>query len=128
MTPGEAAHRLEFHTQPVPGSFLGMLRPYQSLDPAVLDDLLATLHACADAFGLDPMPRALVSAVWTISCFGRAWALAPDGALRRNGLLAEEDRQRIEACLDEFDWKIAMLLNDGQAIDRAMRDDGARGD
>ena len=39
--------------------------------------------------------------------FGRAWELAPDGMLRRNGLIAAPDVERLEAWLDGADDRTA---------------------
>jgi hypothetical protein len=66
-----------------------MLRPYQGLHQEVLDDVLDALRARADALTEPRLDRHLVTALWAIQHFGRAWALEPDGMLRRNRLISE---------------------------------------
>jgi hypothetical protein len=120
MTIDEAAKRLAFHVQPEAGSFLYMLRPYQGIRDDILSDVKATLRACAPRFSADNLPRELVHGLWAISYFGRAWALEPEGMLRRNGLITDGDQRKLAGFLEHFDYAVAMLL-DG-AVDAAFAD------
>ena len=110
MSPDEAVQRLDFHTQPEPGSFLEMLRPYRGLRDDILEDVSRSLRACAPLFGEDRVPRNLLSSVWTISFLGRLWALEPDGMLRRNGLIDKYDLKRLGTFLEHLDWAVFKLL------------------
>jgi hypothetical protein len=110
MTPAEGMQRLMFHTQPEPGSFLHMLRPYRGLDANVMRDVSQSLRACAERFLEEQIPRELVSAAWALSHLGRLWALEPEGMLRRNGLITDEDLATLTAFLDRFEHAVMMLL------------------
>jgi hypothetical protein len=72
MTAQEAVARLVFHTLPEPGSFLGMLRPYQGLHQDVLDDVLDALRACVDVLTEPRLDRDLITAPWASVARGRS--------------------------------------------------------
>ena len=95
-----------------------MLRPYQGLSVDALADVKESLRACAPRFSEDRLPRELVHALWAISYFGKFWALEPEGMLRRNGLISDDDQKKLAKFLERFDYAVAMLL-DG-AIDEAF--------
>ena len=113
MTCDEAIERILFHARPEPGAFLEMLRPYHGLRDEVLVELKACLRTAALRFVDRTLPRELVSALWAISYFGRLWALEPDGMLRRNCLISDNDLARLRAFLDHFDYAVAILLEGG---------------
>lgn len=113
MTPEDAIKRLEFHAQPEQGSFLYMLRPYSGLRADVLADLHAALVAATPCFSNPELPTGLVSALWAISHYGRAWALMPDGMLRANQLINDADLATLESFLSDFDDAVARLLDGG---------------
>lgn len=110
MTPEDATRRLAFHATPEPGSFLTMLRRYRGLDEVVLEDLDEALRASADRLSAAPLPRELVSALWTISHLGRALAVDPCSALRRDERMAPAEQARLAAFMAAFDEAILELL------------------
>lgn len=110
MTPDEAARRLVFHTLPEDGAFLGMLRPYRGLRPEILRDVETALRVIAPRLGEDSLPRELVSALWSIAHLGRAWALEPEGMLRRNGLVNDPDLETLDTFLNRFSYAVMCLL------------------
>jgi hypothetical protein len=110
MTPDEAIQRLIFHTTPEDGAFLGMLRPFKGVRPEILADAEAALRAVAARLGQDSLPRELVSALWTLVHLGRAWALEPEGMLRRNGLITDADIETLATFLDRFSYAVMCLL------------------
>lgn len=111
MSPDEGIQRLAFHTQPQPGSFLHMLRPYKGLQDAVIADVSRSLRACAVRFGEECVSRELMSSVWAIVHLGRSWALEPDGMLRRNGLIGEDDQAKLAAFIRRFESAVMLLLD-----------------
>jgi len=119
MTPAEAAQRLIFHTIPDEGSFLNMLRPYDSLRHDILADVLDALRACVPEITADAVPRDLMSALWAISHMGRSWALAPGGMLRRNHLISADDQKTLDTFLERFDYAVYALL-EGWSVDQAF--------
>lgn len=110
MTPEQAAQRLAFHAQPDAGSFLNMLRPFEGIDEAVLQDVMAALDSCAPALCRESIARDLLSAIWAISRLGRLWALEPGGTLRRNALISDADVARLDAFIESFDLKVLELI------------------
>lgn len=110
MTPEDAARRLAFHATPEPGSFMAMLRPFRGLDELILEDLDEALRASADRLAGAPLPRDLVSALWTISHLGRALAVDPCSTLRRNQLITPAEQARLAAFLASFDEAVLELL------------------
>jgi len=115
MKPSDATKRLIFHAQTVEGSFLNMLRPYRGLHDDVLDDVLVALRGSATIISAESVPRDVASALWAISYFGRLWALAPAGMLRRNELISEADQIKVAAFLERFDYAVLTLLEGGPA-------------
>ena len=71
-----------------------MLRPYRGLRDDVLADVKASLRACAPLFSKDRLSREL-STLWAISFFGRFWALEPEGMLRRNNLITDDEQNQL---------------------------------
>jgi hypothetical protein len=110
MTPDDAIKRLIFHAEPEPGAFLDMLRPYSGLRDEVLIDLKTSLRAAAPRFAEQHLPRELVSALWELLYCGWLWALVPGGMLRRNHLISDADRKRLEDFLENFGMAVTMLL------------------
>ena len=111
MTPDEGVERLSFHTQPEPGSFLNMLRPYKGLQDEILADVARSLRACAERFTSEALPRELVSALWALSHLGRSWALEPDGMLRRHRLITEADQAKLADFFSHFEYAVMLLLD-----------------
>ncbi len=111
MTPEDAAKLLIFHSTSQPGGFLAMLRPYRGLRVELLDDVMASLRACAPLLMAPDVPRDLVSAVWGISFLARSWALCPEGMLRRNHLIADADLVTLSDFLERYDYAVMMLLD-----------------
>jgi hypothetical protein len=62
-------------------------------------------------FGDDCVPRELMSSVWAIAHLGRSWALEPEGMLRRNGLISEDDQVKLAAFISRFEYAVMMLLD-----------------
>lgn len=120
MTPDEACKRIIFHSQPEPGAFLEMLRPYGGLREDILIDLKGALRAAAPVFAKNEVPRELAAALWAISHLGRSWALEPGGMLRSNHLISDADLARLDEFLHQFGYAVFTLF-DG-AFDEAFAD------
>ena len=123
MTPEQGMNRLVFHTQPDAGSFLDMLRPYRGLRDDVLEDVMDALRACAPTLSGEQVPQRLVTALWAISHLGRSWALEPDGMLRSNQLISDDDQAKLAAFLQRFEYAVMMLL-EGVIEEEAFAVDG----
>ena len=124
MTPEQAIDRLLWHTHPESGAFLEMLRPYRgTLDVDVLRDVESAVRAALPVLSESEVPRRLVSALWTIVHYGRMWALDPDGMLRRNNLINDQDRETLESFMSCLSLAVALVF-DG-AIDAGLNELGS---
>ncbi|RSN30667.1 hypothetical protein DL990_22100 [Amycolatopsis sp. WAC 01416] len=74
----------------------------------------AALRALTDQ--ANSVPREVVSAVVGICHFARAWGVAPDGMLRGNGLIGDEDAARLEKWIWTISYALSMIL-DGDAAE-----------
>lgn len=54
--------------------------------------------------------REIVQTVWSLSWYGRAWGLHPDGMLQRNKLITAEDAKRLELWIDTVEQTALGLL------------------
>ncbi len=95
---------------PQPGSFASMLRPYRGLREEVLQDLWGALRVCAPRIASESVERELLAALWAIGHVGRTWALDPDGMIRRNNLIADDELTKLSEFLYRFDYCVLMLL------------------
>lgn len=103
------------------GGFLGSLRPFRgSLTERNFHEVMACLRVLAVDLGdRETLDRDVVADLWAIVHLGRAWALAPGGMLRRNRLITEDDRERMEAWLDTVSYAVLTLL-DGAGEEEAF--------
>ena len=95
--------------------FLQSLRPYRgSLDKAAMDHVTQCVDAVAEhlktAVKLD---RAVINSLWGIVTYGRAWAIHPEGMLRRNNLISEDDIAMLSDWLDDLAERVAFMLDGG---------------
>lgn len=121
----EAKERLAFHCGSDPRiqdpryteGFLSTLRPYSELRRDVMDDVRACFKVVREHLADSPsLDRDLVNSLWGIVHFGRAWAIDPDGMLKRNNLISEHDSKELECWLNDLSHDIAMEL-DGNGSD-----------
>ncbi len=105
------------------GGFLGSLRPFRgSLTEENFHEVMACLRVLADDLGDgETLDRGVVSDLWGIVHLGRAWALAPGGMLRRNGLISQDDQERLGSWLETISYAVLMLL-DGAGAEEVFGD------
>jgi len=120
MTLDAAREQLGFHSGADPriddprweNGHLSTLRPYRGLRPDVMANVMECVDSIAehlrDAAELD---RHIVSSLWGIVHFTRAWALHPEGMLKRNRLITAEDAATLEEWLSTLSYRIALLLD-----------------
>lgn len=77
--------------------FLGMLRPFNG---TLLEDnfheVMAIIKVLSEEISLKMLDREIVTDIWAICHLGRAWAIHPEGMLRKNGLITEDQVQTID--------------------------------
>lgn len=94
--------------------FLGSLRPFSGeLQESYFHELMAVVRALSGEFGKPALNRELIACLWSITHLARAWAVEPDGVLRRNGLIADEQVARMERWLDLISYAVMILLENG---------------
>jgi hypothetical protein len=110
MMPDEASHLLLVHGAGAPtddgdcelleDGMLGMLRPYRGLVEANYHAVMRALLVLAASGGT--VDRRVVRSVWMICERGRAWGVAQEGLLRRNGLIAPADVAWLDRALSDI--------------------------
>jgi hypothetical protein len=106
MTFEEAVEQLSFHCGANTNTddprwkagFLPMLRPYRGLRKDVYENLVECLAAVEEHLKEAPLlDRRVINSLWAICHYARAWGLDPDGMLRRNDLISDQDQARLAA-------------------------------
>lgn len=94
--------------------FLSMLRPYRGLRQETYDHLVQCVRVLRTELASDDcIDRRIVNSLWGICHLARSWGLHPDGMLRRNGLITDEDQRWLEAWIEELSYDVMMLLDRG---------------
>ncbi|WKB54688.1 hypothetical protein [Eleftheria terrae] len=130
MTPAQALLLLsqhsgrhdDVHHPKWESGFLGALRPYRGqLDVANFHEVMTALRVLAAQLEAPQVDRNLVSALWNICHLARMWAVAPEGMLQSNRLIAPADVARIERWIDCVSYAVLCLL-DGAGVDEAFHE------
>ncbi len=126
LTPAEAIEALTFHCGSNPNvedprweqGFLSMLRPYKGLRPEVYDHLVQCVRTLLPHLKSAPkLDRRVISSLWGICHLARYWGLHPDGMLRRNGLITEEDQATLERWIEELSYDLMSILDGGEGAE-----------
>lgn len=97
--------------------FLGMLRPFNgTLLEENYHEVMAALRVLADDFTHPTVDREIIAALWGICHFARAWGLEPEGMLRSNNLIRDEQIQQLADWVDSISYATCCLL-DGAATE-----------
>jgi hypothetical protein len=120
MTLDAAREQLEFHCGAEPriddprwkDGLLSTLRPYAGLRLDVLANVTECVDAVADHLRTTShLDRRIVSSLWAIVHLTRAWALEPDGMLKRNHLITDEDAATLESWVSDLSYQIFTILD-----------------
>jgi hypothetical protein len=102
----------DFYHRKSAGGFIGSLRPYQGLNEDNFHEVMAAIVALAPhLLQSRQVDRDVMGALWSLCCAARDWGLHPNGMLRRNGLIAHEDVERLEGWVEAIEWAVMMLLD-----------------
>ncbi|PAF28665.1 hypothetical protein [Paenibacillus sp. 7516] len=94
--------------------FLGSLRPFRGqLIEENFHELMEIVRTLAPQLKQQALNREVMSCLWSITHLGRAWAILPDGMLRRNKLLSDEQIALMEEWLDLLSYAVMILIEDG---------------
>jgi hypothetical protein len=104
MTDAEAIELLGFHACTDEriadlrwqSGFLGSLRPYTGLRERNFHEVMAIVSVLHRSLHRQNVPRQVVSSLWSLCHYGRAWGVDPLGNLRRNGLISDRDSDLLE--------------------------------
>lgn len=101
--------------------FLGMLRPFNGeLVEENFHELMQIIEVLADDLGQPTLDRDIIACFWSICQLARAWAVYPEGMLRRNGLLTADQEETIEEWIDMISYAVMVLLEGEGQLDEAL--------
>lgn len=117
MSPTEAKALILRQTDPdsgvgEPSSLLGGLRPFRGILPTrCFHETMAALRVLAPTLSSsNAVDRELISALWTLCHLLRCWALDPDGMLRSNSLLSDDQMATIDGWHNMLSYAVMILL------------------
>ncbi|CAI6056860.1 hypothetical protein PAECIP112173_01625 [Paenibacillus sp. JJ-100] len=94
--------------------FLGSLRPFRGqLIEENFHELMTILRVLAPELSNSALDREIMACLWSITHLARAWAVEPEGMLRSNHLISDEQVQLMEEWLNLFSYAIMILIEDG---------------
>jgi hypothetical protein len=88
-----------------------MLRPYQGVLPeAAYRDIMASIRTLASDLQKEALDREVIASIWSICDLGRAWGVYPDGMLRRNRLITDDDTRTLATWIETISSTTFWLL------------------
>ena len=100
--------------------FLGQLRPYAGkLNIQNLHEVMNAIRVLAPNLEKSRIDREVVASIWSICHLSLTWGVHPDGMLRRNGLVTEQDVSTLTKWVSCISYATMILLNGG-GIDEAF--------
>lgn len=119
MTRDQAIEQLKFHSGRHPDvdniqwekGFLPSLRPYKGLNRNSFDNLIECLNVLKDEIKeAEFIERELILDLWTICHYSKAWGTNPEGMIRSNNLISEDDLKQLENWINEISYKVSFWL------------------
>lgn len=102
-------------------AFLDALRPYRRVLPrAEFHRVAAAMRGVADRIREDPIDREALDMLLVLLHTADAWALDPDGMLRRNKLIPDEDQRMMRRWLSVLSQVLGRLVA-GAELEEAFR-------
>ncbi|MFS0871163.1 hypothetical protein [Paenibacillus xylanilyticus] len=71
------------------------------------------LHILAPELRQPALDREVMACLWSILHLGRSWAVEPDGMLRSNKLISDEQVALMEEWLNMLSYAVMILIEDG---------------
>ncbi|MEK4660299.1 hypothetical protein MHH93_00300 [Priestia sp. FSL H7-0729] len=94
--------------------FIGSLRPYRGyLIEENFHELMEILRVLATELKQPTLDREVMACLWGISHMARAWAVEPEGMLRSNNLISDEQVELMEQWLNMFSYAVMVLIEGG---------------
>lgn len=108
--------------------FLGSLRPFTGLNEDNFHEVMYAMKVMEPLFNSNEtkIDRQVISAVWGVCHLARAWCIHPDGMLRRNNLITNDDTLKLESWLEHISYAFFGLLDglQGEAFDEYLSEYG----
>lgn len=125
MTFEEAKEALLFHSAGHPdfedarweNGFLGSLRPYRGLNEDNFYEVMEAVKGVSSHLQNDEaIDKTVMGSLWDLCLIARAWGVEPDGMLRGNNLILDEDSARLAMWIETISWTVSFLMagNDWQ--------------
>ncbi|MFD2942250.1 hypothetical protein [Flavobacterium notoginsengisoli] len=92
--------------------FLGQLRPFKGiLHEENYHLIMKSLKFLAPEMEKGSVDKRIINSLWGICHLGRMWAVQPEGMLRRNNLITEDQIQQIDNWLTDISYTVSCLLD-----------------
>jgi len=121
MTKEEAKKLLKYHgfthedvNHPkMEKGFLGMLRPFAGdLIEENYHEVMEAIKALSDDLrDNEKVDREVISAIWGICYYTRAWAIESESALQRNNLIKKDQVEKLKNWIDVISYTTKMILD-----------------
>ncbi|WP_339831005.1 hypothetical protein [Paenibacillus sp. FSL R7-0272] len=94
--------------------FLGSLRPFRGqLIEENFHELMRILRTLAPDLSRAALDREVIACLWSITHLARTWAVEPEGMLRSNQLISDEQVAVMEEWLNLFSYAVMILIEGG---------------
>ncbi|WP_458464470.1 hypothetical protein [Paenibacillus sp.] len=94
--------------------FLGSLRPFRGrLIEENFHELMDILRILAPELARPSLDREVMACLWGITHMARAWAVEPEGMLRSNNLISDEQVALMEQWLNLLSYAVLILIEGG---------------
>ncbi|WP_181151090.1 hypothetical protein [Paenibacillus sp. PCH8] len=92
----------------------GSLRPFRGqLHEENFHELMEILRVLAPELARPSLDREVMACMWSITHLTRAWAIEPEGMLRSNHLISDEQVVMMEEWLNLFSYAVMILIEGG---------------
>lgn len=119
MTKEEAIEQLSFHSGRHPdihsdkwtNGLLPSLRPFKGLNVAAFNNLMECLNVLKeDIKQSETLNKELILNLWTICHYSKAWGIDPQGMLRSNNLISDEELKELTNWIYIISYRISFWL------------------
>ncbi|MGE6574596.1 hypothetical protein [Paenibacillus xylanexedens] len=94
--------------------FIGSLRPFRGhLIKENFHELMEILRVLAPELARPALDREIMAGLWGITHMARAWAVEPEGMLRSNNLISDEQVALMEQWLNLLSYAVMILIEGG---------------
>jgi hypothetical protein len=119
MTREQALEQLSFHSgrhsdihsDKWTNGFLPSLRPFKGLNEQAFNNLMECLNVLKDEIRQSKtLNKELVLDLWTICHYSKAWGTDPEGMIRSNNLISDEELEELVNWINKISYKVSFWL------------------